>query len=487
MFTNNVYPKKTLDFSNIIDNIFVIESVATYFDNIYDLLTLFYINSSTKKHFKLMFHPLLKLIIKNNLDKILKIKLNLSFNKFENEILKKLGLTLSGSTMLLAICGKEWGHHNNIFTKYNHLISFSNIELNRRIYHTYSPNTKYNINFNLYVNTSLLQTNKLSNVLKAQSILYDYDFPNDDILINYFEYTYIKYLTMFFSNNNNNLIKEYHEILNIYRISQIKIDLIINCFDFIYLNFKILETFHTEYYTQLHNSELCSSLFTEGNGLLILKLYKYDFKGLKIFINISMDLNWINKINNFDFDFLKSYWTTNNENLSKSFFYNKSLFSIINCNYNNYNKFYVHQSAHYLNHLAIKCNVKYPIILAIPTISAQKFHSLGMLYMWQSFLRKLKYYFRGFFCITFTITEEEFLKKIIQTILSINNTYNFSIKTDIRSNMFLKQCYYYYKKTEFKEFKNSFFWSKLKIDFNEHENKIFDIDLINDIYINEND
>jgi hypothetical protein len=230
----------------------------------------------------------------------------------------------------------------------------------------------------------------LSNVLKAQSILYDYDFPNDDNLINYFKYTYIKYLTIVFSNFNNNLIKEYHEILNIYRISQIKIDLIINCFDFIYTNFKILETFHTEYYTQLHNSDICSYLFTEGNGLLILKLYKYDSKGLKIFINISMDLNWINKINNFDFDFLKSYWTTNNKNLSKTFFYNKSLFSIINCNYNNYNKFYVHQSAHYLNHLAIKCNVKYPIILAIPTISAQKFHSLGMLYMWQSFLRKLK-------------------------------------------------------------------------------------------------
>jgi hypothetical protein len=201
-----------------------------------------------------------------------------------------------------------------------------------------------------------------------------------------------------------------------------------------------------------------------------------------------MDLNWINKINNFDFDFLKSYWTTNNENLSKSFFYNKSLFSIINCNYNNYNKYYVHQSAHYLNHLAIKCNVKYPIILAIPTISAQKFHSLAMLYMWQSFLRKLKYYFRGFFCITFTITEEKFLKKIIQTILSINNTYNnYSIKNNIRSNMFLKQCYYYYKNTEFKEFKNSFFWAKLKIDFNEHENNNFNIDLINDIYINEND
>jgi hypothetical protein len=437
-----------------------------------------------------MFYPLLHTIIENNLKKIIEKKLKISFYDFKYGILKKLGLVLSGSTMLLSICGNKWAHHKNILSTFN---INSNNKINRNLikelfYDREFTKIKNNINFNLYINTEkLIPINyKLSNILHSNFIYYDYTFPLDDKVFKFFTNIYIKYLKMYFDNEQNKnkqIITEYEEILQNYNVEN-KLDLIIKCFDFIYTNIKQLEDFHALYYNIFNN---CSEpLFTNGQGNLILKLYKIDFKYNKINIFISMDLNWCKKINTFDFDFLKIYWYPNNEDVSlKTIFYNNSLFSIIHCNYNNYNKYYIHQSAYFINNLAIKCNVKYPLIFAIPTISLRKFQKIGILYMWQSLLRKIKYFFRGFYCFPFTINEVEFFKQMIRIVLlpvNYNDDDYFNLKY-IQSNEFLNKCYNYYSITEKKEISNCFFWMNLKIQYNEHLNITYNIDLINDIII----
>ena len=104
--------------------------------------------------------------------------------------------------------------------------------------------------------------------------------------------------------------------------------------------------------------------------------------------------------------------------------------------------------------------------------------------MWQSLLRKIKYFFRGFYCFPFTINEEEFYKQMIKIVLSVNyNDNNFFNLKCIQSNEFLNNFYHYYFMTEKKEISNCFFWMKLKIQFNEHLNISYNIDLKNDVII----
>ena len=278
---------------NTLNHSFVIHNVAQYFDNIYDLLTLFLINKSMKGHMNIMFYPLLHTIIENNLKHIIEKKLKLSFYEFKNGILKKLGLVLSGSTMLLSICGNKWAHHKNTLSNFNINSNKINKNIIKKLFNDREfTNIKNNINFNLYINTEKAtpKNYKLSDILHRYFIFYDYTFPKDDKIFKFFTVIYLKYLKMYFSNVqniNNQIITNYEEILqNYYLQNRFKIDLIIKCFDFIYTNIKQLEDFHNVYYHIFNN---CSKpLFTNGQGNLILKLYyslilNYYLKQIQLF------------------------------------------------------------------------------------------------------------------------------------------------------------------------------------------------------------
>ena len=134
---------------NTLNHSFVIHNVAQYFDNIYDLLTLFLINKSMKVHLEKMFYPLLQTIIENNLKIIINDKLNLTYTDFKIGILNKLGLVLSGSTMLLSICGNKWAHNNNTFNIFDKMIKQCNVKINQKIYdHEKTRSNKQNFDIN---------------------------------------------------------------------------------------------------------------------------------------------------------------------------------------------------------------------------------------------------------------------------------------------------------------------------------------------------
>ena len=230
--------KHIISFLEIIDDISILEEVSKYFSNIYDLLSLFYVNKTVLKHFNLMFYPLLETIIKNNLGHILTRKLNISYIDFEYNILKKLGLVLSGSSMLLAICGKNWAHNNNNFNDTNNkMMKKQNVLINRRVYFsTQTLRKRHNLNFNLYVKTPINNSvHSLSEILMNHSIEYNYTFPNDMDIIGFFLTTYLQYLRLYFSNTlNQYLINEYVVILRTYnylRTNDEKLVFVKKCFE----------------------------------------------------------------------------------------------------------------------------------------------------------------------------------------------------------------------------------------------------------------
>ena len=111
--------------------------------------TFFHINKSIHNYFNILFYPLLQSLIKFNLKVIINDNMSILFDDFENLLMKKLGLILSGSAMLNAICGENWAYHKSNFIKHNQIVT--NQKINKSIYKKHKCKNTFKINVNLQI------------------------------------------------------------------------------------------------------------------------------------------------------------------------------------------------------------------------------------------------------------------------------------------------------------------------------------------------
>ena len=460
--------KRTLVLS-ILDNIGIISEISKYFNSIYDLVSFFHLNKIIHNYFNILFFPLLQSLIKLNLKVIINDKLSILFDDFENLLMKKLGLILSGSAMLYAICGKNWAFHKSNFINHNQILT--NQKINKSIYKKHKCKKLFNLN--LFVNTSFIQQKnyKLSEILQKLNIEYDYEFPRDNKIVFFITKTYKKLLRsipIHLLNIQNKKNETFYNLLNteyliiidefMTDINRNKMKLVKNFFDFIFMWLPELEEFNEIFYKQFDVKPLCPDFIRKKDGFLVLKLYKYNENGNIFYLNISMDMNWKSKINKMDFEFLKLYWNPL-DNL-KTVYFNNSLYSILCKNYNNYNKIYVHHSAYWNESNIIELNFNNPIILSFKP----KFNSIEMysevftLYMWQSYCRKLKYFLRGFYCLPNVTKKDTFyLKKLCNIIINDKLIDYYSSYNNVESNQYLKDCFNYFETSNKKKIRETLF------------------------------
>jgi len=448
---------------SILDNIGIISEIAKYFNSIYDLVSFFHLNKIIHNYFNILFFPLLQSLIQFNLKVIINDNLSILFDDFENLLMKKLGLILSGSAMLNAICGENWAYHNSNFIKQNQILTKQKI--NKSIYKKHKCKKLFDLN--LFVNTSLIQQNnyKLSEILQILNIEYDYEFPRDDKVVNFVK-TYKKYLRSIHLLNIQNkkdenfyylLNKEYLKIIDEYMtdINPNKMKLVKNFFDFIFKWLKELEEFNELFYKQFNGIRLLPYFIREKNGHLVLKLYKYNKIGNKCFLNISMDMNWKSKINKMDFEFLKLYWNPL-DNL-KPVYFNNSLYSILCKNYNNYNKIYIHNSAFWDESNIMKLNFNNPIILSFKSNNINIYFEVCAYYIWQSYCRKLKYFLRGFYCLPNVSKKDIFHLRRLCNIIINDKLIDYNNYNNMQSNQYLKDCFNYFETSNKKEIREKLF------------------------------
>lgn len=366
------------------------------FDNIYDL---FSITMTCKSIYKILTaKKYLHLIVSNNLEKLTKDQLNLSLKSFKEDILRKLGLVLSGSTMLYSICSNKWGFHNNSLEKYENIFTKDNLN---SLYNLSSNKLRQPDDYDLYIDPSVTTTNKIdmfeiTNYLESYNIYLNYDFPDADEDIHYL-ITHIR-----------NLKDKELTAKVLYEITGKNIDPMDNM-EYEYSITFLKKIFNSMYrhknailntYSELH--DVNNQYYIKINVMrLICKnpLTGQCYKMQIIFNNEVQSL-----FTNYDFKFLRSYLNPSDNELSNNSFinFNQSLFSILHRNQNNKSRPYKHISSSINPDISIICQSKIKILMSTnvsPSSRKRTVQENIVEIIVTSIIRCLKYSSRGFNCM----------------------------------------------------------------------------------------
>ena len=364
----------------------------TYFDNIFDL---FSITITCKDIYAILTNrKYLHLLATNNLNKLTNLHLDLSIEKFKINILKQLGLVLSGSTMLYSICGNNWGFHDNSIAEYENVFTE-----NQLLEMKNSPNfNSLPDDYDLYIDPEsidLLPNNfNLIEYLKTQNIHLNYSFPECDEDIHYLiihirnfaDFQLTKVMLSEITGMDVNADDQIHYQYNIEFLSKI--------FNSMFRHRKsILKT-----YSQLH--DVNNEYYIKIN---VMKLFcKHPNTKMKHKMQLIFNNEVKSSFTNYDFKFLQSYLNPNDQSLdnNSSINFNNSLISIIHRNTNNISLPYKHISSSINPEKAVTCPSSINVHLAINMYSKKKVVQENIAdIITTSMIRCLKYSSRGFNCM----------------------------------------------------------------------------------------
>jgi hypothetical protein len=157
---------------------------------------------------------------------------------------------------------------------------------------------------------------------------------------------------------------------------------------------------------------------------------RYTYTNVQIILNNNYSIQF----DNYDFQFLKSYYTVtsyNKNEMNCQVYYNNSLKSIIMINENNKQQPYIHCTSYYYPNQSIVCNNQIcSIKFSIFQSSINSYRYIAISYIRKAILRCMKYSSRGFNCF------DLYFQNNYETIWYI---YHFYLKNELRYNTGLTQ------------------------------------------------